>query len=75
MSKEVEDQFKGLLVELIGVPDDDREAEILEVLDKISPDPAYLDYVFQSDEFYDEDDNLDIDGVVKKVFCYQPIQL
>jgi hypothetical protein len=70
----VKEQFRVLLVELIDVQNDEREAEILEVLDEISPDPEYLDYVFQSTEFYQGDD-LDIDGIIKKVFSYRPISL
>lgn len=75
MNENVKEKFRVLLLELVSIPDDEREMEILEILDKISPDPEYLDYVFQSDEFYDEYEGLNIDGVVEKVFNYKPIEL
>lgn len=75
MSSELKSEFKRLLLELMAVPSETREAEILAVLDWMSPDPTYLDYIYSSMEFYDEDDNLDIDRVVEKVFSYQVIRL
>jgi len=75
MSDEIKCRIRNLLVELIDVPEDNREEEILEILDSIVPDPEYLDYIYQSDEFYDEDDKLDLDGVINKIFSYKPIEL
>lgn len=69
------EEFRSLLLKLLSIPTEDREAKILTKLDRISPDPAYLDYVYNSMEFYDEDGHLDVDAVVEKVFSYQPIQL
>lgn len=68
-------EVKHLLCELMAVPEEEREAEILEILDRLSPDPAYLDYIYNSMEFYDDNDNLNIDAVIEKIFSYNPIQL
>lgn len=68
-------EFKSLVLELIEVPEDEREIELLSKLNSISPDPEFLDYIFQSDEFYKEDGNFDIDSLTEKVFNYKPIQL
>jgi len=67
--------FGALVYELVEVPSDEREMEILSVLDKIAPDPEYLDYIFHSDEFYDESGNVDIEKLTRKVFDYSPINL
>ncbi len=37
-------------------------------LKQLVPDPYFLDYLFQSDEFYDENGTLDYDGLLKKCF-------
>lgn len=68
-------EFKILVLELIEVPEDNRESEILERLELISPDPAFLDYIFQSDEFTREDGSFDADTLSEKVFSYKPIEL
>ena len=68
------EEFKSLVLELLEVPEDDRENEILERLDRISPDPEYMNYIYHCDEFEDGDD-FDIDGFTKKVFSYKPIIL
>ena len=68
-------EIKHLVLELIDVPDDDREQEILQRLDVISPDPEYLDYIFQSDEYFKEDESFDIESFITKVFSYKTIKL
>jgi hypothetical protein len=68
-------EFKLLVLELIEVPEDEREMELLKKLNIISPDPEFLDYIFQSEEFYKEDGSFDIDSLTEKVFNYKPIQL
>ena len=68
-------EFKELVLELIEVPDERREAEILSRLDEISPDPEYSDYILHSDEFYISENEFDIEALAEKVFNYQPIKL
>ena len=71
----MKEEFKTLVLELVEVPEESREAEILERLDQISPDPKYLDYIFHSEKFYRNDNSLDVDLLIQKVFNYKPIQL
>ena len=68
-------EFKALVLELIDVPSEEREAIILLRLDKISLDPEYMDYIFHSDEFYLTDDEFDIQALTDKVFNYKPVVL
>ncbi|MEM9989944.1 MAG: hypothetical protein AAF723_10540 [Pseudomonadota bacterium] len=54
---------------------EDTQDNILEKIETLSPDPEISDYIFHSDEFWNEDDDFDIDGVIDKAFSYQPIIL
>ncbi|MGX5172437.1 hypothetical protein ACUR5C_00250 [Aliikangiella sp. IMCC44653] len=69
----IKEEFKGLVLELINVPTEIRESEILERLDIISPDPGYMDYIYHSEHYYDDDDNFDAEALTEKVFSYKPI--
>lgn len=51
------------------------EDQFLLQLKEIVPDPDISDYIFWSDEFYDENKNLDIDAILEKAFSYKPIAL
>ncbi|WP_299775230.1 hypothetical protein [uncultured Pseudoteredinibacter sp.] len=73
--KQVKDEFKALILELLAIPSEERESEVLERLDLISPDPEYTDYIYHSDEFNNRDGSFDIDGYAEKVFSYKPIRL
>ena len=70
-----QERFKALVVELIAVPSDERENEILEELDRLSPDPEYMEYIYHSDEFYRDEETLNVAALSKKVFSYKPIIL
>ena len=70
----IQDEFKFLVSELLAVPDEVREAEILERLDYLSPDPEYTDYIYHSDEFVNEDGNFDLERYTIKVFSYKPTE-
>jgi len=72
---EIQDEFKSLVAELLTIPEETREIEILERLDFLSPDPEYTDYIYHSDEFVNEDGSFDIERYTNKVFSYRPIQL
>lgn len=69
------EEFRSLLLELISIPNESREATILSRLDQISPDPDYLDYIYDSMDYYDSKGEIDIDAVTEKVFSYKPIVL
>jgi len=75
MNKDLKSEFKALVLELIQVPDEEREMVISERLDLISPDPNYSNYIFHSEEFVNKDGSFDIDGLAEKVFSYKPIYL
>ena len=74
-SDNIKNEFTSLVKELISIPNEERESEILERLDMISPDPKYLDYIFNSYEFCSEGGELDMKAITKKVFGYKPICL
>ena len=74
MSEDAKIQFRLLVLELLEVPNEHREHEILNKLDSLSPDPEYLDYIFHSNKFQ-RNGSLDVDGLVKKVFAYEAIRL
>lgn len=52
-----------------------KEGIIISEIDTISPDPAWLDYIYQTDEYLDEDGNVDVDSLLRKVYSYKPISL
>ncbi|QJB56883.1 hypothetical protein [Pseudodesulfovibrio sp. zrk46] len=54
-----------------GTTEKRQDEIIIELLD-IIPDPSFMNDLFQSDEFYDEDGNLDYRAVVDKGFNYDP---
>ena len=68
-------KIKILLCEIVKCRDESRQVKIIEQLDRISPDPRHIDYIYQTDDFYGEDGNIDIDAIVEKIFSYKPIQL
>ncbi|EGG92800.1 hypothetical protein IMCC1989_2794 [gamma proteobacterium IMCC1989] len=71
---ELKEEFKTLIIELLEVPEEGRERKIIERLDKIAPDPEYMNYIYSCEEFETEG-GFDIDGYTKKVFSYKPILL
>lgn len=71
---EIKEEFRQLVLELLKVPEEEREEVIIRRFDYISPDPEYLDYIFHSDEFI-TGDTFDVDSYISKVFSYKPIQL
>jgi hypothetical protein len=70
-----QERFIALVIELIAVPSDERESEILEELNRLSPDPEYMDYIYHSDEFYRDDETLNVTALAERVFSYKPIIL
>ena len=67
---------KQLILKLLNGPSTDSENnKIAEELRRIVPDPDLTEYIFWSDEFYDEEENLDIDAILEKAFSYKPIAL
>lgn len=59
-----------LIEELISArTTEDRQDEIVERLNRIMPDPEWMDYVFWSKP------EMTVDQIVEKSFEYRPIQL
>lgn len=72
---EIPRRIKDLLYELVDIPEDEREEQIFEEMNKLSPDPSWSDYIFHSDAFLKDDDSIDIDAVVSKIMEYKVINL
>ena len=67
--------LKSLLLELLEIPDETREEDLIEEIRKSSPDPDWSDYIYQSDEYSNSDGTIMIDEVLDKIFSYKPIIL
>lgn len=52
-----------------------KEGIIISEIDTISPDPAWLDYIYQTDNYLNEDGNVDVDAIFRKVYSYKSISL
>jgi hypothetical protein len=63
------------LIELLSVPTDEREEQIVAKMDELSPDPEWLDHIFQSDKFALPDGTINVDAVVRAISDYKPIEL
>ncbi|SHI84213.1 hypothetical protein ACQ0P8_05690 [Halodesulfovibrio aestuarii] len=66
---------KVLIEELLAQASDEREDEIIAELEKILPDPEFMDYIFHSDEFEQDDGTFDIEKFIEKCFSYKSIAL
>lgn len=51
------------------------EVDLKEQINKISPDPNWSDYIYQTDAFVSADSAFNIDDVLDKIFSYRPIRL
>ncbi|MBU1003143.1 MAG: hypothetical protein KKE73_11565 [Proteobacteria bacterium] len=54
---------------------EEEEGAVWMMIRELVPDPYFMDYIYQTDEFIDENDELDVDGVIEKGFSYKPIAL
>jgi len=70
--QEVSQMIAELISGQLSEADGDK---LFEEISRLSPDPEWSKYVFQSSDYYAENDLLDIDAVVEKIFNYKPIQL
>ncbi|MDQ8195652.1 hypothetical protein QEH59_14555 [Coraliomargarita sp. SDUM461004] len=75
MNADQESKFRALIDELMGIPDEDREQEIVLEINSLSPDPNWSDYIYQSDEYMKEGDVLDLDRIVAKIKEHKVIRL
>jgi hypothetical protein len=75
MMENAKKRLSELILELWNIPSEKRSEEIVEEINKLSPDPSWSNYIFYSEEFVNEDETLNVDGVVNKILSYKPIQL
>lgn len=76
------EKMRALLLDFISLQNESdaeeiesKEGVIISEIDTISPDPAWLDYIYQTDDYLDEDGNVDVDALLRKVYSYKPISL
>lgn len=74
-NEEIKNTVKALIVELLEVPSEEREAIILRELDKLSPDPSYTNYIYHSNTYEKDNGEIDLNALTEKIFSYKPIQL
>lgn len=65
-------KLKQLLQQLWDCKNEEQTQEIAERISGISPDPNWSDYIFHSDEFVGEDDSLNVEGLMDKIFAFKP---
>ena len=67
------EKIKQIINELLtNKATDKREIEINIEMDRLSPDPAWSDYIFWSDDYIDENDNFLMENFLDKIFSYEP---
>ena len=69
------EQLKLLLTKLINSRDEEEQKLLILEIDRVSPDPNHVDYIYQSDDFCNDKGEIDVDAVVEKIYSYQPIIL
>ncbi|WP_152610783.1 hypothetical protein [Ruegeria sp. ANG-R] len=69
------DTVRDLIGKLLSTRDEGEQSVIAQELDEICPDPEWSDHIFHSTDYYNEDDTLNVEAVVEKIFSYQPIIL
>ncbi len=73
------EKVKARLVELISelwdIPSEKRTEEIIDEVNRLSPDPSWTNFLYYTDDFVNDDESLNVYGVVEKILSYKPIQL
>lgn len=68
--------LRDALIRLVSMDASEKEeADLIEQINKISPDPNWSDYIYQTDEFVSAHGAFKIDDVIDKIFAYRPILL
>ena len=70
------DELAAAILKLLSndMSEEQEDAHIAEMSNNIL-DPHWMNHVFQTDEFCDQNGNLDIDAVCAKILSYEPIIL
>ena len=72
------EELKSLIEKLFHestLKSEDDQERIVEAIEKISPDPEILDYIFWSNDKFWEDGKVKAHEIVEKAFAYKPIIL
>lgn len=69
------DELKNKIVELIDCKSDDKQEEIIEIINRNVLDPYWSDYIFHSDDYLNEDESINFDLLLDKIFSYESFQL
>ncbi len=72
---DIKEKLIDLISELWAVPDEMRVEEIVTEINSLSPDPSWSNYLYHSEEFVNDDETLNVIGVVEKILSYKPIQI
>ncbi len=64
-----------LIEDLLSSKNEDEQLIIYNKISDIVLDPEWSDYIFHSYEYYDENDNLNVELVADKIISYKPIIL
>ena len=71
MNDDIKEKFTLLLEELLKTTcSESREIEISLELNKLSPDPFWSDYIFWSDEYVNDDGNVNYEKLFDKISDY-----
>jgi len=64
-----------LISELLTVKGEEEQDAIYEVISNSVVDPLWSGYLFHSDESVNDDEEINIEGLVDKILSYKPIIL
>ncbi|BCA63118.1 hypothetical protein HMP09_2352 [Sphingomonas sp. HMP9] len=68
--------LRDSLIRLVSMDVSEKEEDgLIGQINKISPDPNWSDYIYQTDAFVSADGAINIDDVLDKIFAYRPIRL
>jgi len=73
---EKRNKIKVLIEEIITFNvKEKRESQIFIELNRLSPDSLWSNYIFWSEDYFDENDNFLMENFLDKIFSYKPIIL
>lgn len=75
MDDKTKSEIARLIRQMLLPQPEEEQDETYEKIGRLSPDPDWSNYIFHSSEFYDEAEDLDVEGVVEKIASYKPIIL
>ncbi len=68
--------LKQLLTRLVSMDaSENEEAGLVEQINKLSPDPNWSDYIYQTDDFVAANGTFQIEDLLDKILDYRPTRL